>query len=248
MIIRWLSLLVALGMVLGLAGPASSQIVVSDPIVEQLAAKSWVQDLQNAQQFIQIATNGASQLKQQIQQTILQLQNAQTLSAAQVAMRSAQSEWTSLQSLARVTQGMIAATGHASSDIATAFPGASTANQASVMAAQEQTTMKGTIMSAAQTVDARLNQMQSEETMLQNLRTQVQNAQSGNLGTNQLLQLGLTIASEQLDEIRSLERMMAIQFQAQQAYMYAHSNDQTKAILGQASVEAFFAPMASPAP
>jgi regulator of PEP synthase PpsR (kinase-PPPase family) len=90
--------------------------------------------------------------------------------------------------------------------------------------------------------------MDSEETLLQNLRTQVQNAQSGNLGTNQLLQLGLTIASEQLDEIRSLERMMAIQFQAQQAYMYAHSNDQTRAILGQASVEAFFAPMASPSP
>lgn len=248
MMVRWFSVLLALGMVLGLAGPASSQFVVTDPVLEQLAAKSWIQDLQNAQQFIQIATNGASQLKQQIQQTILQLQNAQTLAAAQVAMRSAQAEWTSLQSLARVTQGVIAATGHASSDIATAFPGATTANQASAMAAQEQATMKGTIISAAQTVDVRLNQMDSEETLLQNLRTQVQNAQSGNLGTNQLLQLGLTIASEQLDEIRSLERMMAIQFQAQQAYMYAHSNDQTRAILGQASVEAFFAPMASPSP
>lgn len=251
MIRRFFVLFACVTLVVGLpARPVSAQFasVVSDPLLENLAAKSWVQDLQNAQQFITIATQGASQLKQAIQQTQLQLQQAQTLPAQLLAMRNAQAEWTSIQSLARVEQGIIAATGHASTDIQAAFPGASTANQASAMQQQEQANMKGTLVSAAQTVDARLNQMQTEEQMIQSLKTQVQNAQSGNLGTNQLLQLGLTIASAQLDEIRSLERMMAIQFQSQQAYMYAHSNDATKKILAQASAEAFFSPVSSTSP
>jgi P-type conjugative transfer protein TrbJ len=242
---RVLALLIAVCFVAAAVAPASAQVVVTDPGLTKLAAQQWYQDLKNAAQLVNIATSGANQLKQAIQQTQYQLKNAKTLADFAVAGRSAQAEWVSLQNLVKVSKGIIVATKHSSQDIQTAFPGASSADKASDMMANYQQNMQGTIISAAKSVDVRLSQMESEEANLAKLRAQILNAQSGDLGTNQLLQLGLAIASESLDELRSMERLMAAQYQAQFAYMYSHSDEATQRILGQAQAEALFSPAAT---
>jgi P-type conjugative transfer protein TrbJ len=211
--------------VLAIATPARAQVVVADPVVEKMQTQAWFKQLQQAETEIQTATSAANSLKQQIQQTQA-LQQSLTASPQQI-FRQVQAELTGLESVTSIGYAVTAHSIAAGQQLQLAFPQAAPGQLKSALQTQWNQAMSDTLTGTLNGASTRYQQMNSEEGQLAALRSLSQ----GSVGVRDTLQIIAQIAFQQLEEMRSMERLMLQQQAAQAAYAYQHGSSGTQAFL-----------------
>lgn len=163
-----------------------------------------------------------SQMAQQVQQTILQVQMAQQqlknlIAAPQFIWGQAQAELQQLTNLVAQGQALGYQLANIDQAFSTKYVGYSNTTPINFQQASRDWTATSldSIKSALQTAGVQSQQFANEEQALQT----IQNIASGSQGGLQAAQAGVMVASQQVNQLQKLRQLFMAQMQAQNAYM-----------------------------
>lgn len=213
---RLLFVLVVLAVVTTSVRPASAQMVVSDPYLEQMETTKWYHDFSNAYHLAETDIQTAQQLRQSIAQ-YRELYNQYHHGFPSQIWRQASSEIADLAKVTEAGYSISAYDANGSAQLAKVFPEDTSAYTPAQLDALWSSHMQSALKTAVQATNLRMQQMDTEESQIAALRGMANNS---GLTQMQMLQSGLMIADQQLEELRAIERVLLQHFtnEYQQAY------------------------------
>lgn len=221
--------------------PANAQMVVSVPVLEHYETMKWFRDANNAAHLLNTDLQTAQQLRTQLMQYQEQWHQLHDTWQQNLIFRQAQSE---IQQLANVAKGGYAVSAYdqdGSAQLQNVFPEDPNSFTPAQLDKLWHDRMQSALVTAVKGVNVRMGQMDTEEDQIAAIRNLTNNK---GLSQLQMMQAGLMLADQQLEELRSLERVMLQHFasQYQSAYRDASGggHDGVLKLFQEQALESFF--------
>lgn len=220
--------------------PARAQ-VVSDPVLEHYETMKWWRDINNAAHLINTDIQTAQMMRNQFTQYQEAYHQLHDTWKQNLIFRNAQQE---IQELANITKAGYSVSAYdqdGSSQLQKVFPEDPSSFTPAQLDQLWHDRMQSALTTAVKGVNVRMGQMNTEEGQIAAIRGLANNK---GLSQLQMMQAGLMIADQQLEELRSLERVMLQHFatQYQSAYRDASggNHDGVLKLFQEQALESFF--------